>query len=1492
MSTPSDSQEQLASPTPPPPAFRPHRPAPHAADSDSESPYYHPSPNTHPFANSFATFTSYADTASMSHIHPTTYPRSNANNRLSWTLLPEQTADPSQPNQQEPMQLHDAPFHSQFEQSHTTDHGHSLPTTAPRPATAATAATCAAAAGDTTGNRVWTRWRRRIKRAVHHQPTTVSKWHSHMPDVVGVPAETQKQAQALMTQSLRGRSANWAATVSGAAHRFAGFNWVRNGYEHARQKQRRTPSNRLSIGYWVDLLVHRPRLIVAEWIKSYKWILVGLIALEMLMDLTLVILYLAQMAHDRTEDREYLIGKGLYPSFIWTPRPYEYWVIACAFSLFNLVALITRTSFSEMPLRTLMHPLSIIDLFTTGPALVSVFIPNGRYLFLPYFLRCVHMIPRLRRLMHIRMEVSEVLVPADSLREKLVVQIATLACYVYVLACTFQYVEEATGAQDLAGVDAIYFAVVSMSTVGYGDLTAKSTEGRLVVILGLIIAFVAIPSIISAALETYRAHKAGGGVYESHRTPHVVLIGRFDNVSFVTSLLHSFFFNESAIPVRVVLLARHSLTAEVKTLISTPMFRDQVHFIRGSALNESDLIRAKVRTALAVFIITVHAPEEDERNVLRVWSVAKHAPDAEIYVHTHAPTYDRFVVQHATAVACAEDLKQALLGCNLMHPGAATLVTNLINNCKPLETYASPWLAQYGDGLGHEQYNFSVVPVFVGRRFHHIAAYLYCEFQVVAIAIRIPVFHRDVNFDTLDYHVVLNPAEDYVFRGNEEIVCIAQGLSELERIHNLTPETFERSLNGHPLVREALNTPCSARSTLDRSLDRPPTSTTSPPRAPRPGVHPNRFLARQPTLPVVTGGQFRMGCPDAPFTADPRKVPVCHLLFDPPLTPQEVEIGNASHHHSSSSAPPGIGHGPEQPAEQFVMEDHIVVVTERWQLFRFLCTLRSAHIPVEDLRPILFFSSELPSMDDFQYLAAFPMIRYLRGNPRRRRDLIRANIHMADRILILGPATDDPKGEDFADLQPILTRHITLHTLNKMGAPPVYTMVELNSTSAIQFLEASSMDINAAVRRSSGSIQGGPATPTSRASLSGDDERGPAAGKQRHGSASHIPVSRVRTLPAAGIGSPDTIVIERRSPLPSPHPSALDLHGPSGRTAHAPAGSPALSHHRRHVAFAESPTSPPPVPLLPPHLAVGRHSPSTASHPVTSHSPPPPPAIPISEAGVSSIESVYEPLMPQPHRATARDKGISISVPNFNSLTTDSLPASPYVPGVLTHDPTEMPPAVPDPVSEFMEEAGQGHATRRRTRRRRGSMHQSHAEDAVLEKVDGLKSQQDGPTPIWLAPDPVQRDDGVFGYHIGYPPPPRRFQRFYDPHFASGEAFVGDMLNTILLQHFFNPTVLDCARLFSGIRSRNDIRLNRELKVNMRFLYTEDMPEKHIGCTYKELFLDLCLNRGVVALGLYRAPCPELGNQQSFVWTAPVPDAVLKKDDVIFVLKVQESTNP
>ena len=123
------------------------------------------------------------------------------------------------------------------------------------------------------------------------------------------------------------------------------------------------------------------------------------------------------------------------------------------------------------------------------------------------------------------------------------------------------------------------------------------------------------------------------------------------------------------------------------------------------------------------------------------------------------------------------------------------------------------------------------------------------------------------------------------------------------------------------------------------------------------------------------------------------------------------------------------------------------------------------------------------------------------------------------------------------------------------------------------------------------------------------------------------------------------------------------------------------------------------------------------------------------------------------------------------------------------------------------------------------------------------------------------------------------------PVFAAGRVIVPRLLDCVLLQLAKNPSLVEVFKLLCGVRLKTHIMTEQLLGFSTSFLYQIDVPEIFVGCTFESIFKCLILELGILCLGLYRAKnVDKLGNQLPFVFTNPLPNTILKKNDTIYVL--------
>ena len=228
---------------------------------------------------------------------------------------------------------------------------------------------------------------------------------------------------------------------------------------------------------------------------------------------------------------------------------------------------------------------------------------------IPYFLRSIIALKRIKRALRLRSENFGL----SQTAEKVLILVFTVLFLLYTWMCIFQYVElymqpaKPDGQYEyrlIALQDILYYIVITVSTVGYGDITPTSIPGRLVIIILILCSLAIVPALVSSTLETMNVQRSGGGSFTKGRSPFVVIIGKFDTVNRVLDVLNSFLSTHNRPrDLRVVILSRTEPTPAIKSLINNSFYRSRVVFLQGTGLDKNDLKRAQIQYASAGFIV-------------------------------------------------------------------------------------------------------------------------------------------------------------------------------------------------------------------------------------------------------------------------------------------------------------------------------------------------------------------------------------------------------------------------------------------------------------------------------------------------------------------------------------------------------------------------------------------------------------------------------------------------------------------------------------------------------------------------------------------------------------------------------------------------------------------------------------------------------------------------------------------------------------------------
>ncbi|MDH3251717.1 MAG: ion transporter [Ignavibacteria bacterium] len=179
------------------------------------------------------------------------------------------------------------------------------------------------------------------------------------------------------------------------------------------------------------------------------------------------------------------------------------WVFTILFTVEYLIRLISVTR----PLLYARSFFGIIDLLAILPTYVSLVYPGGQYLLVIRLLRILRVFRVLKLVQYVG-ESRMLIAALRASRRKIIVFLFTVLTVVTVLGSLMYLVEgEQSGFTSIPR--SIYWAIVTLTTVGYGDITPQTVLGQLLSVIIMILGYgiIAVPTGI-VTVEMTHAFKA------------------------------------------------------------------------------------------------------------------------------------------------------------------------------------------------------------------------------------------------------------------------------------------------------------------------------------------------------------------------------------------------------------------------------------------------------------------------------------------------------------------------------------------------------------------------------------------------------------------------------------------------------------------------------------------------------------------------------------------------------------------------------------------------------------------------------------------------------------------------------------------------------------------------------------------------------------------------------------------------------------------------
>ncbi|KAI8130321.1 Calcium-activated potassium channel slowpoke [Lucilia cuprina] len=457
--------------------------------------------------------------------------------------------------------------------------------------------------------------------------------------------------------------------------------------------------------------------------------------------------------------------------------------IDLAFNIFFMVYFFIRFIAASDKLWFMLEMYSFVDYFTIPPSFVSIYL-DRTWIGLR-FLRAL-------RLMTVPdiLQYLNVLKTSSSIR---LAQLVSIFISVWLTAAGIIHLLENSGdpldfnnAHRLSYWTCVYFLIVTMSTVGYGDVYCETVLGRTFLVFFLLVGLAMFASSIPEIIELVGSgNKYGGELKREHGKRHIVVCGHitYESVShFLKDFLHE---DREDVDVEVVFLHRKEPDLELEGLLKRHY--TTVAFFQGTMMNAVDLERVKVHEADACLVLAnkyCQDPDaEDAANIMRVISIKNYSDDIRVIIqlmqyHNKAyllniPSWDW---KQGDDVICLAELKLGFIAQSCLAPGFSTMMANLFA-MRSFKTSpdTQAWQNDYLQGTGCEMYTETLSPSFTGMTFPQASELCFSKLKLLLLAIEIKG-----NEDGADSKISINPRGAKI-QANTQGFFIAQSADEVKR---------------------------------------------------------------------------------------------------------------------------------------------------------------------------------------------------------------------------------------------------------------------------------------------------------------------------------------------------------------------------------------------------------------------------------------------------------------------------------------------------------------------------------------------------------------------------------------------------------------------------------------------------------------------------------------------------------------------------------------
>ncbi|XP_046689800.1 calcium-activated potassium channel subunit alpha-1a isoform X33 [Silurus meridionalis] len=643
---------------------------------------------------------------------------------------------------------------------------------------------------------------------------------------------------------------------------------------------------------------------------------------------------------------------------------------------------------------------SVVDFFTVPPVFVSVYL-NRSWLGLR-FLRALRLIQFSEILQFLNILKTSNSIKLVNLCSIFISTWLTAAGFIHLVENSGDPWEDFQNSQPLSYWECVYLLMVTMSTVGYGDVCAKTTLGRLFMVFFILGGLAMFASYVPEIIELIGNRKKYGGSYSAvNGRKHIVVCGHItlESVSnFLKDFLHK---DRDDVNVEIVFLHNISPNLELEALFKRHF--TQVEFYQGSVLNPHDLARVKIESADACLILAnkycADPDAEDASNIMRVISIKNYHPKIRIITQmlqyhnkAHLLNIPSWNWKEGDDAICLAELKAGFIAQSCLAQGLSTMLANLFSMRSYIKIEEDTWQKYYLEGVSNEMYTEYLSSAFVGLSFPTVCELCYVKLKLLLIAIEYKSEQRESS-------ILINPGNHVKMQEGTLGFFIASDAKEVKRAYFYCKACHDDITDPKRIKK------CGCKKLIYFEDEHP--STLSPKKKQRNG-----------------GMRNSPNCSPKVMRHDPLLIPGNEQIENMDVNVKRYDSTGMFHWCPSKEIEKVILTRSE--ASMTVLSGHVVVcifgdVTSALVGLRNLVMpLRASNFHYHELKHIVFVGSLDYLRREWETLHNFPKVSILPGTPLSRADLRAVNINLCDMCVILSANQNNIDDASLQDKECIL----------------------------------------------------------------------------------------------------------------------------------------------------------------------------------------------------------------------------------------------------------------------------------------------------------------------------------------------------------------------------------------------------------------------------------------------------------------------------------------